>query len=169
MDIAKAQKYSASVRIPGEETRESHLFKFQPSTHSEREKLGKYPKTPIRLDTDTDSLIAEETIIPLPAEIERQLRKEEQERRQKQRADTLTIEEVDSEEMEARITQLVSQNSLQTAQEMADLKNQLINLPLQQSQQMNAIANQTLQNATRLDGGGTAVSHLWIREEYPSI
>ena len=60
--------------------------------------------------------------------------------------------------MEARLTQLVSQNSLQTAQEMADLKNQFINLQLQQTQQMNALASQTLQNATRLDGGGAAVS-----------
>ena len=102
--------------------------------------------------------LPEETITPLPAEVERQLRKEAEELRQKQRADTLSIEEEESEEMEARLAQLVSQNSLQTAQEMADLKNQLINLQLQQTQQMNALASQTLQNATRLDAGGAAVS-----------
>ena len=162
LDIAKAQKYSASIRTPGEEPRESHLFRFLSSTHSDqisgREKLGKYPQTPVRLDTDIDSQIAEETITPLPAEVERQLRKEAEELRQKQRADTLSIEEEESEEMEARLAQLVSQNSLQTAQEMADLKNQLINLQLQQTQQMNALASQTLQNATRLDAGGAAVS-----------
>ena len=73
------------------------------------------------------SQIAEETIAPLPPEVERQLRQEE-ELRQKQRADTLTLEEEESEEMEARLTQLVSQNSHQTAQEMAALKNQLVNL-----------------------------------------
>ena len=60
--------------------------------------------------------------------------------------------------MEARLTQLVSQNSLQTAQEMADLKNQLVNLQLQQAQQINTIASQTLQNANCLDGGGAAIS-----------
>ena len=79
LDIAKAQKYSASIKTPGEEPRESHLFRFQSSTHSDqisrREKLGKYPQTLVRLDTDIDSLIAEETITPLPAEVERQLKK----------------------------------------------------------------------------------------------
>ena len=169
LDIAKAQKYSASIRTPGEEPRESHLFQFHSDQISGREKLGKYPQTPVRLDTDIDSLIAEETITPLPAEVERQLRKEAEELRQKQRADTLSIEEEESEGMEARLTQLVSQNSLQTAQEMADLKNQFINLQLQQTQQMNALASQTLQNATRLDGGGCCSFHFWSREEYPSI
>ena len=110
-----------------------------------------------RLNTDTVSQIAEETRAPLPPEVERQLRQEE-ELRQKQRANTLTLEEEESEEMEARLTQLVSQNSLQTAQEKADLKNQLVNLQLQQAQQINTIASQTLQNANRLDGGGAAIS-----------
>ena len=162
LDIAKAQKYPASIRTPSEDTSEHHIFRFQSNTHSDHitgtEKLGKYPQAPVRLDTDEESQIAEETITPLPAEVERQLRKEQDELRQKQRADTLTIEEEESEEMEARLKQLVSQNSLQTAQEMADLKNQFINLQLQQTQQMNAIASQTLQNASRLDGGGAAVS-----------
>ena len=74
LDIAKAQKYFASIRTPSEEPRESCLFWFQSSTQSDqtsvREKLGKYPQSPVRLDTDIDSLIAEETIAPLPAEIE---------------------------------------------------------------------------------------------------
>ena len=163
LDIAKAQKYSALTRTPtalSAETKESHFFRFQPSEHSNyisgREKLGTYPQTLVRLDTKTTSEVEEETIAPLPVEVEKQLR-EEEELRRKQRADTLSIEE-ESEEMEARLTQQMSQNSLQTAQEMADLKNQLMNLQLQQAQQMNAIASQTLQNATRLDGGGTAVS-----------
>ena len=71
--------------------------------------------------------------------------------------------------MEARLAQLVSQNSLQTAQEMADLKNQFINLQLQQTQQMNALASQTLQNATRLDGGGAAVSIFGAGKSIPQF
>ena len=164
MNIAKAQEHSALARrreASREELKKGHLFVFQSGGQSEYlpegEKLGKYPQTPVRLDTDSDPQIAEETIAPLPLEVEKQLRQEE-ELRQKQRADTLTIEEEESEEMEARLTQLVSQNSLQTAQEMADLKNQLVNLQLQQAQQISTIANQTLQNANRLDGGGAAIS-----------
>ena len=155
LDIAKAQKYSALTRTPtalSAETKESHFFRFQPSAQSNyisgTEKLGTYPQTLVRLDTKTTSEIEEETIAPLPAEVEKQLREEEL--RRKQRADTLSIEE-ESEEMEARLTQPMSQSSLQTAQETADLKNQLMNLQLQQAQQMNVIASQTLQNATRLE------------------
>ena len=85
LDIAKAQKYSALTRTPtalSAETKESHFFRFQPSEDSNyifgREKLGTYPQTLVRLDTKTTSEIEEETIAPLPVEVEKQLREEEE-------------------------------------------------------------------------------------------
>ena len=146
LDIAKAKKYSTRIpKTPSEESKESYFFTFQPSSQtSGRNKLGTYPQGPIRLDTDTNSQLAEETIVSLPAEVERQLRIEGEKLKQKQRADTLDLEG-ESEEMEARLSQIVSQNSL----EMADLRNQLLRVQLQQAQQGN------VQNA---GGGGATVS-----------
>ena len=79
-----------------EETTESNFFRFQPSAQSNyisgMEKLGTHPQVSVRLNTKITSEIEEETIAPLPVEVEKQSR-EEEELRRKQRADTLSIEE----------------------------------------------------------------------------